>query len=129
MVGDLDHVEVVFDDDHRIAAVDEFVEHIEQQADVLEMKPRRRFVEDVERTPRIALGQLGGELDTLALAARERGAGLSEREVAEADLLDGTEFLVDGRIFSKNSTAMLTVMFSTSSIFLPLYFTSSVSRL
>jgi len=43
------------------------------------MKPRRRFVEDVERTPRIALGQLGGELDTLALAARERGAGLSER--------------------------------------------------
>ena len=33
VVGDLDHVEVVFDDDHRIAAVDEFVEHIEQQAE------------------------------------------------------------------------------------------------
>ena len=61
------------------------------------MKPRRRFVEDVERTPRIALGQLGGELDTLALAARERRTGLAERKVAEADLLDGTEFLVDGR--------------------------------
>ena len=45
----------------------------------------------------------------------------------------GTEPLLKGRsvalMFSKNSTAMLTVMFSTSSIFLPLYFTSSVSRL
>ena len=29
----------------------------------------------------------------------------------------------------EDKTAMLTVMFSTSSIFLPLYFTSSVSRL
>lgn len=70
VVGDLNHVEVVFDDDDRIAAVDEFVQHVEQQADVLEMEPRRRFVEDVERTPRIALGQLGGELDTLARRPR-----------------------------------------------------------
>ena len=45
----------------------------------------------------------------------------------------GTEPLLKGKsvalMFSKNSTAMLTVMFNTSSIFLPLYFTSSVSRL
>ena len=65
VVGDLDHVEVVFDDDDRIAAVDEFVEHVEQQADVLEMEPRRRFVEDVERTGEVA-AQRGREVDALS---------------------------------------------------------------
>ena len=62
VVGDLDHVEVVFDDDDRIAAVDEFVQHVEQQADVLEMEPRRRFVEDVER-PREVAAQRRREVD------------------------------------------------------------------
>ena len=62
MVGDLDDVEVVFDDDDRIAAVDELVQHLQQQTDVLEMKPRRGFVQDVERAARVALRKLGREL-------------------------------------------------------------------
>src|SRR5689334_6392986 len=33
-----DHIEVVLDDDHRVALVNEFVEHIQQLARVLEMK-------------------------------------------------------------------------------------------
>ena len=95
VVGHLDDVEVVLDDDHRIAAIDEFVEHVEQQADILEVEARRRFVENIERAARIALRQLGGELDALALAARERRAGLAQREVAEPHLLDCTQLLVD----------------------------------
>ena len=59
------------------------------------MKPRRGLVQDVERAPRVALRQLRGEFDALALTARQRRAGLPERQVAEAHLLNGPEFLVD----------------------------------
>ena len=85
----------MFDDDDRIAAVDELVQHLQQQTDVLEMKPRRRLIQDVERAARVALRKLGRELDALALAARQRRAGLPERQVAEAHLLNGPELLVD----------------------------------
>ena len=60
MVGDLDDVEGVFDDDDRIAAVDERVQHLQQQTDVLEMKPCRGLVQNVERASRVALRQLRG---------------------------------------------------------------------
>jgi hypothetical protein len=38
-VGRLDDVEVVLDDEHRVAAVDEPVQHVEQHAHVLEVRP------------------------------------------------------------------------------------------
>ena len=50
-VGLLDHVEVVLDHDHRVAAVDEPLQRLEQLLDVREVEPRRRLVEDVERLP------------------------------------------------------------------------------
>ena len=48
-VGAPDDVEIVLDDDHRVALVDEFVEHVEQLAHVLEVQAGGRLVEDVER--------------------------------------------------------------------------------
>ena len=50
-VGDLDHVEVVLDHDHRVAGVDQPREHLEQPLDVGEVKPGGRLVEDVQRPP------------------------------------------------------------------------------
>ena len=41
MVGDLDDVEIVLDDDHRIAPIDKFGQYVEQLADILEMESRR----------------------------------------------------------------------------------------
>ena len=102
VVGHLDDVEVVLDDNHRIAAVHELVQHVEQQADILEMESRRRFVEDIERTARIAFRKLRGELDALALAARRSCRAGPQRQVAEAHLLDGPQLLVDrGDIFEE----------------------------
>src|SRR3954466_6151812 len=49
-VGGLDHVEIVLDDEDRVAAVDETVQHLEQYAHVLEMETCGGLVEDVERT-------------------------------------------------------------------------------
>ena len=59
-VGDLHHVEVVFDDDDRVSAVDQLVQHVDQLADILEMEPRSRLVEDIERAARIAFREFGG---------------------------------------------------------------------
>ena len=73
MVGEFDGVEVVLDDDDGVSFLDETVEHLHQNADVLEMQTRRGFVEDVERATRVALGEFGGEFHALTLAAAERG--------------------------------------------------------
>ena len=50
-VRHLDHIEVVFDHHHRIALVDQPVQHFEEFADVFEMQPGGRLIEDVERLP------------------------------------------------------------------------------
>jgi hypothetical protein len=78
-VGALDHVEVVLDDDDRVALVDQPLQHPEQLADVLEVQPGGRLVEDVDRAPGRALLQLGGQLDALGLATGQRRRRLAER--------------------------------------------------
>ena len=83
-VGGLDHVEVVLDDDDRVAVIAQAVQHAQQQVDVVEVETGRRLVEDVERAPGVALGQLERELHALRFAARERRRALAERDVAEA---------------------------------------------
>ena len=128
-VGGLDDVEVVLDHDDGVAAVDQPVQHVEQPLDVGEVQAGRRLVEDVERPPGRGLGQLGGELDALRLAARERGRGLAEADVAQADVVQRLQASAIVGTFSKNSSASSTVMSSTSAMVLPLKWISSVSRL
>ena len=45
VVGALDHIQVVLDDDDRVALIDKPVEHAEQHLDVLEVQSRRRPVQ------------------------------------------------------------------------------------
>src|SRR3989475_4706801 len=42
-----------------VPLVHQAMQHLEEQADVLEVEARRRLVEDVEGAARVALGQLG----------------------------------------------------------------------
>src|SRR5262245_1350820 len=62
-VGSLHHVEVVLDDENCIATVDEAMQHVEQLANVLEVQPSGRFIEDIERLAGAAATQLAGELE------------------------------------------------------------------
>ena len=94
-VGGLDDLQVVLDDDHRVAQVGQAVDDVQELADVVEVQAGGRLVEDVERPAGVGPGQLGGELDALGLAAGERGGGLAEREVAEADVVQGLHDLAD----------------------------------
>ena len=88
-VGGFDHVQIVFNDDHRIAAIDQLVEHIQQQADIVEVKSGGRFVKQVERFARIDSGQLGSQFDALGFAAGKRGGGLPQPQDSPAPLAAG----------------------------------------
>src|SRR5690606_40835595 len=61
----LDHVQVVLDDDYRIALIAQLVEHLEELRDVLEMQARRRLVEDIQGRAGAALRQLLRKLHAL----------------------------------------------------------------
>ena len=97
VVGNLYYIEVVFDDDDRIALVYQLVKYANQAADILEMEARSRLVEDIERATCLSLRELRRELYALALATRQGGARLSEREVAQADILNSLQLLMNGR--------------------------------
>ena len=94
-VGGLDDIQVVFDDDHRVARIAQAVQHMEQHADVVEVQAGGRLVQYVERAPGVALGQLQRELDALRFAARKRGGGLPELDIGQADLGERRELARD----------------------------------
>src|SRR5918912_1222373 len=80
----LDHVQVVLDHDHRIAAVDQAVKHLQQACRVREVQAGGRLVQDIQRAARGAPAQLCGQLDALCLTAGQRGGRLSQVDVAQA---------------------------------------------
>ena len=86
-IGGLDDIEVVLDHQHRVAVVDEVVEHLEQQFDVGEVKSGGWLVEQVESATGGLLYELAGEFDPLGLAAGEGGRRLAELHVVEADIV------------------------------------------
>src|SRR5205085_3316089 len=58
LVGRLQHVQVVLDHDHRVAVVDEPVQHRQQSLDVGVMESGGRLVQDVERLAGVSPGEL-----------------------------------------------------------------------
>ena len=62
------------------------MQHAEQLLDVVEVQARGRLVEDVERAPGVALGQLARQFHALRFAAGQRRRALAELDVREADV-------------------------------------------
>src|SRR5205807_3514095 len=91
VVGRLDHVEVVLDDQHGVAGVDQPVEHAEELLHIVEVQSSRRFVEDVEHFAGRTGPELGGDLEALCLAARQSRRRLTEAEIAEPDRLQSLQ--------------------------------------
>src|SRR5919202_2583293 len=61
VVGGLDDIQVMLDDEERAARLDQGAEGREQLVDVVEVEARRRLVEDVERARARPLRQIRGE--------------------------------------------------------------------
>src|SRR3954453_5138177 len=85
-VGALDHVEVVLDDDDRVALVHQALEDEQQLADVLEVQAGGRLVEGEDRPPGGPLLQLAGQLDPRRLTTGEGRGGRAEPDVPEPDV-------------------------------------------
>ena len=95
-VGRAHHIQVVLDDHHGIAAVDQAVENFEELAGVLEVEAGGGFVEDVHRAAGSPFAQLGGELDPLSLATGQSWGRLAETDVPQPHVVDGLEDASDG---------------------------------
>ena len=96
-VGGLDDVEVVLDDEHGVAGIDQALQHDQQLAHVVEVQAGGRLVEDVEGAPGAAPLQLARELDALRLAAGQRRRRLAEMHVAQPDVVERLELAPDRR--------------------------------
>ena len=102
VIGGLDHIEMVFDQKHRMAGIDETIQRVQQTLDVGEMQPRCRFVQDVDRVfAALDLAQFGRDLDTLRLAAGEGCCGLAQREISKAEIVQDFDLLADWGIRGK----------------------------
>ena len=90
-VGRGDDIEVVLDDHHGIAHVNQALEDGQQAVDVGEMKTRRGLIQDIKASAAGHPAKLRRELDSLGLAPGERGARLAEREIANAHVVQGVK--------------------------------------
>ena len=79
---------MVFDNDDGVAEVDEFVQDVEEAADVFKVQPGGGLVEDVQRLAGLAAAELLGEFDTLGFAARQGGRRLTEVDIVEPDVVE-----------------------------------------
>ena len=93
-VGGADDVQVVLDDDQRVPGLQQLAEGAHQLGDVVEVQPGGGLVEQEQRAllghalgrRRGGLGQKARELQALGLTARQRGHGLAQAHVVQADV-------------------------------------------
>ena len=90
VVGDRDRLRLVLDDEHGVALVAQLQQQLVHPLDVVRVQADRRLVEDVgdvgERRPEVA-----DHLGALRLSAGQRARRPVEREVAEPDLRERVE--------------------------------------
>ena len=94
-VGPLHDVEVVLHHEHRVARLDEPLQHHKQLPHVGHVEARRRLIEDVERLSGGSLGELPRQLHPLGLATGERRRGLAEVEIIEPHVVERLELAGD----------------------------------
>ena len=93
----LDDIEVVLDDDGRVAGLHQPMENIKELVNIRGMEPGGRFIEDIERFPCRASGEFFGQLDALRLSPRELGGRLAERDVGQSHVMQRLKSAFDAR--------------------------------
>lgn len=68
VVHTLENIQIVLDDDHRVALIDKLLQNVEQYLDVFEVKAGRRLVKDVQRVAGRLSEQLRRQFHSLTLA-------------------------------------------------------------
>ena len=86
-VGGLDDVEIVFDQKHGSAALDQFSKGRKQLLNIIEMQPGRGFVEDIKDARIFLASKMRGKFQPLCFSPGKRRSGLPEAQIAETDHL------------------------------------------
>ena len=66
-IGGFDDIQIVLNDEDRVALIDKTLQHQQQLADVLEVQAGGGLVKDIQGPTRGTFLQLGGQLDALGL--------------------------------------------------------------
>ena len=85
IVGALDGLGVVLDDDHGVSDVAEIFEGGEELGVVALMQPDAGLIKDVDDADEAA-SELGGEADALGFAAGERACRPRQRQIIQTDI-------------------------------------------
>src|SRR5262249_50825749 len=86
-VGRLDHIEVVFNDNDRVAGFHKAMKNAQELVDIVEMKTGCWLVQNVECLPGAATAKLASELDSLRLASGKGRGGLPELDIVQTDIV------------------------------------------
>src|SRR5216683_1649119 len=94
VVGDRDRLRLVLHDEHRVALVPQPQQQVVHPLDVMGVQARGGLVEDIGDVGERRGADVADHLDALRLAARQRARRPVEREVAQPDLPERVENLL-----------------------------------
>ena len=115
-VGVFDDIQIVFDDDDRIAGIDQAIDDGEKVANIRHMQACGWLIHDINTAFFV---QFAGEFDPLALATGECAERLPQCEIIQTDIAQGLQF-ANNFLDAKEVERLPTDMPSTSLIDLPL---------
>ncbi len=87
----------MLNDYHGIAVITQAVQHLQQLADILEMQPRGGLIENVQRFPGIALGQLPRQLHPLRLPSGQGRSRLPQADIGQPHVHQRLQLAGDAR--------------------------------
>ena len=97
VVGALDNVQIVFNDNYGVACIAQALQNLKQLGNVGRVQTRGGLVKNIHRSAGGALGKLGGKLDALCLTTRNGGCGLTDFDISETYVIKGLKLAADGR--------------------------------
>ena len=80
----------------RVCSIDQAVQYVKEFLDIVEMKPGRGLIQDIQRSPCRAPAQLPGEFNALRLPSREGGCRLPQLHVPQPHVVERLHLLRDG---------------------------------
>ena len=101
-VGRFDHIQVVLNDQDRVARFDKILQDIQQQLDVGKVQSRGGLVQQVKRLARAAFHQFACQLDPLGLAPGKRWRRLPNFQIIQPDTVQRFQLVQnDGHVFKE----------------------------
>src|SRR6266851_303382 len=88
-VGVANHIEMVLNHHHGVAAIDQPVHDGEQATNIRQVQPGRWLIHDIDTA---LLVQFAGQFHALAFSARERAQGLAQRQVVQTNITHRLKF-------------------------------------